>query len=287
MSEYNPIGENLDQLPPLLYKYKSFDKDGYGISMATKGELFFPSPGKFNDPFETYFLPKSKMIELPEDELKEYIHKKTKQRFAKETRKKRIELESIAFDRAQKFKEDPSLAAEEMLEHQYEQFGILSLVKEPTSLPMWAYYSNNHSGMCIGLKTEALAKFQKFMIQEHGELLLLHDVIYTEEIPEVNIDTPLDDSETEVKESELVHYTKSDHWQHEDEIRLIFWKHPNTTCELGPGAIGEVMVGIKADDDDVNELISKLKSNNSNATVKRAKKSSYEYGVDFEVIEEL
>jgi len=287
MSEYNPIEENLDQLPPLLYKYKSFDEEGYGISMAAKGELFFPSAQKFNDPFENYFLPESKMIDLPEDELKEYIHKKTRQRFSDVTREKRIELESTAFERAQKFKDDPSLAAEEMLEHQYEQFGILSLVKEPTSLPMWAYYSNNHSGICIGLKTKALAEYQKFMFQEHQNLLLLHDVNYTEQIPEVSIDTPLDDSETKVKEEELVHYTKSNQWQHEDEIRLIFWNHPNSTCELGPDAIGQVIVGIEADDENVKELINELKSNNSNAVVKRAKKSSYEYGLDFEVIEEL
>ncbi|MEX2409848.1 MAG: DUF2971 domain-containing protein, partial [Candidatus Paceibacterota bacterium] len=225
--------------------------------------------------------------DLPETELKEYIHKKTEQLFAQKTWKRRSELKSIAFERAQKFREDPSLAAAEMLEKQYEQFGILSLVKEPTSLPMWAYYSNNHSGMCIGLKTDALARYQKFMIKKKQKLLLLHDVNYTEGIPNVNIDTPLDDTEMQTKEEEFIHYTKSDQWQHEGEIRLIFWEHPNVTGELGAEAIGEVIVGIKADDDNVKELISKLKSNDSDAIVKRAKKSPYEYGLDFEVIEQL
>ena len=245
---FNPIEENLDKLPPLLYKYRVFDKDGYGVKMATKGEAFFSSARNFNDPFEHYFIPESKFIDLPDDELKHYIYKKTKQRFPKKDRWERKKLERVAFKRAMILRDDPTIGAAELLELQYEKFGVLSLVKDWNSLPMWAYYAENHEGFCIGFRTEVFAKNQKKLLTEKGVLLALHDVIYTDEIPHINIDTPLDgdSSDEHFDETEAVHCTKSIHWEHEDEIRMIMWNHPNTTYSFGTDAIGEVIIGLNA-----------------------------------------
>lgn len=33
--EVNPIIENLDKIPKVLYKYRTFDEDGFGLKMAT------------------------------------------------------------------------------------------------------------------------------------------------------------------------------------------------------------------------------------------------------------
>ena len=285
-NSYNPIEENLENLPSLLYKYRAFDEDNYGIKMATTGEAFFSSARNLNDPFEHYFIPESKFIDLPEDELKQYIYKKTKQRFPKANQLERKELERRAWKRAMIHREDPTIAAVELLELQYEKFGILSLVRDWNSLPMWAYYSENHEGICIGLKTEVIAKKQKQLLTEEDILLALYDVIYTIEIPHINVDTPLDDDSADENfdETEAVHCTKSIHWKHEDEIRLIMWNHPGTAYSFGTDAIGEVIIGLNAKDDNVEKLKDELRRVKSNAIIKRAIKSKEKYGLTFEEI---
>lgn len=285
-NSYNPIGKNLDKLPPLLYKYRVFDRDGYGIKMATKGEVFFSSARNLNDPFEHYFIPESKFINLPDNELKHYIYKKTKQRFSEKNRWERKKLENIAFKSAMIHREDPTISAAEQLELQYERFGVLSLVRNWSSLPMWAYYSENHEGICIGLKTEVIAENQKRLLTEKDILLALHDVIYTDEIPHINIDTPLDGdtSDEHFDETEAVHCTKSIHWAHEDEIRMIMWNHPDTKYSFGTDAVGEVIIGLNAKDDNVEKLKDELRRAKSNAIIKRAIKSKEKYGLTFEEI---
>ncbi|PWN06092.1 hypothetical protein DDZ15_09565 [Rhodohalobacter mucosus] len=274
-------------MPSLLYKYRVFDEDNFGIKMATTGEAFFSSARHLNDPFEHYFIPESNFIGLPEDELKQYIHKKTKQRFSTATRLQRKELESIAWKRAMIHRKDPTIAAAELLELQYERFGILSLVRDWNSLPMWAYYSENHEGICIGLKTEVIAEKQKQLLTEEGILLALHDVIYTDEIPHVNIDTPLngDSTDENFDVTEAVHCTKSIHWKHENEIRLIMWNHPDTPYSFGADAVGEVIIGLNAKDENIEKLKKELSRVDSNAVIKRAIKSKEKYGLTFEDIE--
>lgn len=284
---YNPIDENLDNLPSLLYKYRVFDDDNYGIKMATTGEAFFSSARNLNDPFEHYFIPESNFIDLPEDELKQYIYKKTKQRFPEANRLQRKELELRAWKRAMIHREDPTIAAAELLELQYERFGILSLVRDWNSLPMWAYYSENHSGFCVGLKTGVIAEKQKKLLVEKQILIALHDVIYTDEIPHINIDTPLDGdtSDEHFDETEAVHCTKSIHWEHEDEIRMIMWNHPDTALSFGTDAVGEVIIGLNAKEENVEKLIDELKKVKSNAIIKRAMKSKEKYGLAFKKID--
>lgn len=174
-----------------------------------------------------------------------------------------------------------------MLELQYDKFGILSLAKICDSLPMWAYYSDNHTGMCIGLKTSELAKHQKYILTEKEELIVLYDVNYTDEIPRINIDLPLDGnmSKEEFKEEETVHHTKSVHWKYEEEIRLIYWDNPNKAYSLGKEAIGEVLLGINVEEENVENLINNLIDTGSNTTVKKAKKSSHHYGLEFEKVD--
>lgn len=251
------------------------------------GEAFFSSARNLNDPFEHYFIPESNFIDLPEDELKQYIYKKTKQRFPDTNRLQRKELERRAWKRAMIHREDPTIAAAELLELQYERFGVLSLVRDWNSLPMWAYYSENHTGICIGLKTEVIAEKQKQLLAKKEILIALHDVIYTDEIPHVNIDTPLDGDSTDENfdETEAVHCTKSIHWKHEDEIRLIMWNHPDTPYSFGKDAVGEVIIGLNATDENIERLKTELRRVKSEAVIKRAIKSKEKYGLTFEELE--
>jgi hypothetical protein len=43
---------NAKEAPKYLYKFRSFDKDGY-YKTFLESKLYFPSPKNFNDPFDT------------------------------------------------------------------------------------------------------------------------------------------------------------------------------------------------------------------------------------------
>ena len=283
VSKYNPIEDHLDDLPPMLYKYRTFDDDDYAIAMAAKGEVFFSSARHFNDPFENYFIPRTKLLELPNDQLKNELIRKAERDFPSRSRLEQRALVLKAFSRFKKIRNNPAHGAGELLEMQYRKFGILSLVKEPFSLPMWAYYANEHRGMWIGLRTEAIAHCQKKVLHNKG-LMVLHDVNYVSDLPKINIDTE-DVSNNEfsnISEIEPVHCTKSKQWEHEQEIRLIYWNKPDYKYTFGTDAIAEVIVGMRADDKDIEKLQIAMDEADSDAKLRRAKKANLRYGIEFE-----
>lgn len=286
-NNYDPIRENLERLPPLLYKYRKIDSDEFYLSMITKGEIYFSSGRHFNDPFENYFIPDSTASKLSDNELLEYIKAKTAQRFPDVNKDQKEELEKKAFERFKHHRTDPYKIASELHEMQFDRFGILSLAKTATSLPMWAYYSDNHEGICVGIKPEILGLFQDYLFMEHNDLLVLYDVDYTDKIPIVNIDTPLDGVEQEqsLDTTEAINYIKSDQWSHEEEIRLIYWNKVDRAFELGRQAIGEVILGLKISEDNVKKIVTGLIECGSDAVLKRAIKSKGKYGLEFQEID--
>ncbi len=285
--KYDPILENLEKLPSVLYKYRVFDEQGYTFKMINNGEVFFSSARNFNDPFENYFIPQTKMAVLEGKELFNYIKLKTRQIFPDANDSERKKLESIAHKRAMMHKKNPSIIGEELHHKQFDTFGILSLAKECTSLPMWAYYSNNHQGVCVGFKTEVIGEHQIALHKEKRELLVLHDVEYEEKVPSVIIDTPLDGDESmeNLEQTEKIHYTKSTQWKHENEIRLIKWHGADEAYSFGASAIAEVIIGLRASDEDKSKLIEEINKLESKPSIKQAIKSQDEYGLVFEQVD--
>lgn len=280
---YNPIIDNISKLPTHLYKYRSFDSNGYALDLIKNGDAFFSSPKNLNDPFETYFKPMSKFIHLSESERVKYLREKTKQLFHGANRKQRRRLINIAMNRAIMHRNDPSVIADELHELQNQKFGIFSLTKNPLSIPMWAYYSENHSGFCVGLKTTVIAEHQ-LRVLENGGLFSLYDVNYTSEIPNVLIDMPLNDNKNDNDYSESVHYTKSKDWKHEEETRIIFWNFTNKVYRFGPELAGEVILGYNVSQEKKDTIIQLLRENGSIIELKKVKKSHDFYGLEFETI---
>ena len=66
---FNPLSDNIEDLPKVFYKYRSFDPDGYAIQLAINGDAYFASAKDFNDPFDNYFIPKTKLANLEGVEL--------------------------------------------------------------------------------------------------------------------------------------------------------------------------------------------------------------------------
>lgn len=282
--EINPINENLGNLPKVLYKYRYFDACDYSIKLASNGEAYFASAKEFNDPFDNYFIPTSKLSEYEGDELIAYLEMKAHQHFPNATSSEIDEF--IVAGQEQHHKliiGDPS-AFDSVIETQYKKFGIFSLSADPRSIPMWAYYGDSHKGFCVGLSTSKIAEHQSHLVQNH-ELLMLHQVDYRERILKYCVDVSSDGFTTEdLEKLEATLYTKSKCWAHELEYRLIFYNYVSKNYIFGTDAVAEVLVGLRVSEENMEKLLNQLTISNSKAKVKRAVRSHSTYSLDFKEI---
>lgn len=113
-----------------------------------------------------------------------------------------------------------SLALNNMMFHQINQYGIVSLSETSRNLLMWAHYANEHSGVCIGYKEDFLDSLKKPEESNHSGHFKPIKVRYDNlrydpsDNEEISITTP---SERCFK----ILTTKSDEWIYEKEHRCI------------------------------------------------------------------
>lgn len=275
--DLNPVRDNLGNIPPVLYKYRTFG--GYWQAMVEKGEVFFSNPIEFNDPFDCFFIPDSKAFQMTEEQLKEYAKTKTEHYFTQASPSKKREMEERFIARLKRFKENPSEATPDVMEIQYRN-GVCPLSGIPDSIPMWAYYADNHQGLCIGLKTEYIAKHQEDLTKVEKGLMQLFKVEYNDEVPVNNIDVDSPNlTKEEMEEIQKTFYRKSTSWSHEDEYRLVYWKYANQAYWFSVDAIEEVIVGLWAELHNINRLRKSLKRVDSKAKLKKAERVHGKYHI--------
>jgi hypothetical protein len=281
----NPIIDHLNILPPILYKYRVFDSKGYGLDYAINGTAYFPSAKELNDPFETYFRPKSIFLCLKGKELRNFLRMKAKQDFPNADVTKIKELVEIGLERRQFFLNGDPRGFQPILELQYRKFGILSLTRIPDSIPMWAYYGDSNKGFCVGLHTHVIAEHQSKLVH-NKKILSLHRVRYQKDLPEYNIDIDQNRgvSVKDLAPLEATVYTKSVSWKHEGEYRLLYYDHPSSIYSFGKNSVAEVIIGINAKNDLKTRLIKTLSNENPKVRLLQAVKSINSYKINFEDI---
>ncbi|MEK0337860.1 MAG: DUF2971 domain-containing protein [Nitrosopumilus sp.] len=280
--EINPIVENLDKLPKILYKYRTFDNKGYGLKMATTGEVYFASGKEFNDPFECYFIPISKLIEYEGAVLEKYLRKKAFFHLSNPTEEEVEDFITHGLEQHEKLKNGDPSAMDAVMEVQYRNFGILPLVDTAYSIPMWAYYSDSFTGLCVGFDVKKLGEHQ-LILSSQKQVLILNKVVYQKDILKYNIDVGSKDfTEEELNETEALYFIKSDHWEHESEYRMIFSDFVSNSYSFGTSSIAEIIVGLRAEESDIEELKDHLRKSKSTAQLKRLTRSHSKFELGFE-----
>lgn len=284
-SDINPINDHLKRLPKILYKYRSSDSIKHTISLATKGESYFASASEFNDPFETFFIPKSILLKLKGEKLKQYLRRKVLEHYPN-TDENNIEiLIQKGIKQRDRLRRGDPKGMDAVMELQYSRFGILSLTPIPTSIPMWSYYANSHKGFCIGLYTTIIGEHQLKLVPS-DKILILKEVNYQKKMIKYNIDNNSSSfSKKQLKELELILYTKSTVWKHEKEFRLLYYDHPSTVYSFGKETIAELIIGLNTSEKDKNELIDKLVTENPSVRIRQAIRSNNSYKIDINDIE--
>lgn len=282
--DINPINENLDKIPPILYKYRTFDTKGYGVKMAVNGDVYFASGKEFNDPFECYFIPKSKLIDYDGERLDEYLRTKALFHFPNASELEIKQFIQAGKEQRQKLINGDPTAMDSVMEVQYKNFGIFALSKDAYSIPMWAYYSDSIKGFCVGFHVDKIGNHQHILTKQK-QALILQKVNYQDDILQYNIDVNPDGiTDEELEETEALYFTKSKHWQHESEYRLIFSNYVSKGYCFGTESVAEIIIGLRADEKKVEELVCKLKHSNSKAKLRQLVRSQTKFELGYEEI---
>jgi hypothetical protein len=156
----------------------------------------------------------------------------------------------------------------QLVESHINEYGILSLTKNPVSSDMWSMYANGHRGFLI----EFAADFpdnRSFQSKE-GSSYSVRKVDYVDKFL-INIETCLDkDGRLEIEKfRNLLFYQKAKRWAKEKEFRMV-----RPLADLGKEA-GGVHVGIERDHETpylCDLPFSTIKSITFGATMPREKK---------------
>ena len=158
--------------PAILYKYRPPSPFEHIIALLSKGRLWFSSAKSFNDPFDT-------AIALTFDGYdtilaEQWAESAATRAIPNATKKQR---DDFIKDQLTKIR-TPGYLQEfqaQVIQDQYDKFGICCLSKKNDDILMWGHYSASHSGFCIGIDVDVLYAMIEYLMSKN-ELLDLKDV---------------------------------------------------------------------------------------------------------------
>lgn len=176
-----------------LYRYLTFE---VGVATLKKGSLKLTPPSEFNDPFD---MKPAWDVALTEEELRQaYIETGCSQMMSFFDFQKSARPSS---------RETQDAAMRSFTKHMNEKYGAVCFSRIHDSIPMWAYYAGNHSGLVIEFNEQDESFDQLF----RGTMT---DVHYEQDRP---VFKKLGGENLDCL------YVKADAWSHEKEFRIL---HP-------------------------------------------------------------
>lgn len=234
------------EMPKILYKYKPLNE--YTDKLLFEGDLYFPSIGQLNDPFEgsiPYILdPK----ELTTEKIFQYMYELAR-------RSNPTWSDEQVYKFVTKEVEKDLLHNEKHIEQQNKEnreeverlFGILSLTNQRNNFLMWSHYADSHKGICIGFDVE---KIFNVVLGSLGE------VIYSKDLPIKHLNSDV----TEFMQNLLL--TKSKVWEYENEYRLIKMNGARKTYSIPFDSILEITFGCKVSLEEKERIIKQMSDKN-------------------------
>lgn len=194
--------------PEIVYKFRNW-KDKNHVNFLAQGEIYLASPEEINDPFDCRIPNDISMLDT-EDKRIRFIDKILFQRYSTEERSSE-QIKALRNKFIQELREN-SDQYQDRLDALYirtgnQHFGIYSTSLIWDSIQMWSYYSENHSGFCVGIDGEKL--FDSIPRCKSAP------IIYSKDFPRID---PLGDLMQTSFEST---HTKDKNWHHEEEYRYF------------------------------------------------------------------
>lgn len=238
-----------DSKPEVLYKYRPINK--FTLDILVSNQIYFSTPAKFNDPFDTK-CSFSKTIE-------------------KASYDEAIEIFGSDAEGMHLFKADGLINAttEEFIQ-ELSQKGILSLCETKNNQLLWAHYAADHTGICIG--------FEVSNENSLGDSKHTHKVNYTESYPSISPKSLWSTRHRKEAQHRVLH-TKSKLWSYEQEWRCIY-PEGDKVYDV-PGRICEINFGCRTTDSD-KSLIKRILGG-SNLKFYQAELKQNDFGLKFRI----
>jgi hypothetical protein len=155
----------------------------------------------------------------------------------------------------------------------FRKTGVACFSEDGRNSAMWAYYADSHRGIVL--------EFAKSLITGPVAYMLWH-VNYSSERPKISL-CKMSDALTsggKLSHEIIAHFlfTKSLHWQHERELRIISKHHPNQYIELDTLKLARIILGIRTSEADM--LLIKSLVGNQPIEIVRARLSQLSFDIE-------
>jgi hypothetical protein len=219
------------KLPSEVYKYIRIN-EGL-LKTLINGEIWFPSPLRFNDPFDCQL---DDQTIWTDDLIREYLT----------TISNGVNLDIDKIINEKKFSTDSF--SEYYTETQRKitsQKGVTCFTNRPCNMLMWGHYADSHQGVCLKFDiTKDTTDFFKFTFK----------VQYSKNYPQIDF---LKERNNAAK---IIMTTKSDYWSYEDEIRTIK-ESGDKVYPFDKQSLREIIFGINSTDNNIKTIKNICKSN--------------------------
>ena len=249
----------MEKLPNILYKYQSFE-DQYSLINLINCQVYFQDPTLLNDPFDCTLNPIIKNLN-------------SKEKLLLHNRYISSSGNNISFDDFINNTNDVNFGKQtqihKMITEFYQGNPVLCLSKLYNSILMWSYYSEKHSGFCLGFDT----RFEPFN--------KAFRVNYKKEFPLLRLMDLISKNQRDVNKRLSPLLTKYHDWKHEKEFRAFHSEKP-TTFKYPLKALTDIYLGLKISDlnkEKLLKIVSDVYKNNVN--VWEAKPIQQQYQVKF------
>ena len=271
--------------PPILYKYRSVSLKDHHLDIICQSEVWFSSPGAFNDPFDSnvaYFVDYSDI-----DKNISYATKALKREMPRWSLVKRRQFAKIRAEELMNDIENQKELEELHRQQMFDDFSMCCLSAHNDSVLMWAHYANNHRGICIGISTSSLNYMRDRMLKSYGIQVMLDSVKYQSDPPVVDFfDSMSGRIDTFERDVTLRTYTKSSEWSYEKEWRLMIMKSGERSGRLPNGAINNIILGCNISDED-RGIVTQLKNEYCpSSNMMQARRSRQGWSIEHEPIDD-
>lgn len=191
-------------------KNKPEEIDNEYLDAIKNNTIYLSTANEFNDPYECNFT--LDITNLHPARYKQFIPEYYED----------IDLKNRYLTEKEYLKEHQNSISDKFIETIRHIFGIYCLSPKPSSIPMWAYYADNHAGIALEYTLN------------HKLIEITNKVTYQDKYPVISLEKLLLDGErndagdnvlygNNVVHSELykLFYTKHKSWRHESEFRYV------------------------------------------------------------------
>ncbi|MBC8357657.1 MAG: DUF2971 domain-containing protein [Candidatus Aminicenantes bacterium] len=259
------------KLPPVIYKYESFDT--YSLSNLKNAQIFFNRPVDFNDPFDSSLVAQS-FENKPEDIVtfyNQWVSNKLPNLPEKipDSVKTVDSIDDVPRDFINMVEKGTNEFAEEKQKEYLNNIGCSCFSEVKDNLLMWSHYSNGHKGFCLEFDT-SFEPFNKALKVEYSDFF-----------PKINPIKFIIHKDALARDVLLPLLTKYSCWDYEKEWR-IFHREPRKLFTYKVEALKAVYFGASMIYSHLEIICLILQGQNPNVDFYNAKRSSDKFEVEFE-----